>query len=215
MRGLTAERVDKIYSSYAPLYDRVFSKTFGPRVGRMVTELQIGPGDRVLELGFGTGLSLPYYPAGCSVVGIDLCGDMLREAYQERDRGVHERGYELELVEMDATRLAFADDSFDIVFGCFLATVVDDAPRLVEEMLRVVKPGGKAALVNHFRSENPVVGRSVQLLNPITKRLGWRTDLKLSWLEANSPMRVTRRFKMHTKVPDLFTFVFFEHEAAS
>lgn len=139
--------------------------------------MDCGPGERILEVGVGTGLSLPLYPQDVSVVGIDISRDMLDRA---RHRLARDRlAQAARLMMMDAENMAFEDDSFDKVVAMYVASVVPDPKRLVDEMRRVCKPGGRIFMVNHFHSRNPVLGGVERLLAPLSKQLGFRPDFSL------------------------------------
>ena len=128
-------------------------------------------GDRILEVGVGTGLSLPLYDHSVSVVGIDISPEML-----ERARALVKRrrlGNIEGLWEMDAERMVFPDNSFDKVAAMYVVTVVPDPIRLVREMRRVCKPGGELFIVNHFQNPNPVIGACERLLAPLSRYLGF------------------------------------------
>jgi phosphatidylethanolamine/phosphatidyl-N-methylethanolamine N-methyltransferase len=139
----------KLYSEFAPLYDKVFGKIFYSRLRRVIESLRIPRGAKVLEVGVGTGTSFPAYPRHCEVTGIDLAPDMLARARKKiRDNGwTH-----LKVLEMDALRLEFANDSFDYVMAFHVVTVVPDPIRMIEEARRVCRPGGRIVVVNHFTS---------------------------------------------------------------
>jgi phosphatidylethanolamine/phosphatidyl-N-methylethanolamine N-methyltransferase len=135
------------------------------------------PGERILEVGVGTGLSLPLYPQDVRVVGIDISRPMLEQA---RVRLARVRvDSHAQLMVMDAENMAFADDSFDKVVAMYVASVVPDPGRLVDEMRRVCKPGGQIFMVNHFHSRNLILGSLENLLAPLSKQLGFRTDFSL------------------------------------
>jgi phosphatidylethanolamine/phosphatidyl-N-methylethanolamine N-methyltransferase len=131
----------------------------------------------VLEVGVGTGISLDAYPAYVRVVGIDPSADMLARAVQ---RAYDNRLTNIELRQGDALNLAFPDSSFDWVTSFHVMTVVPDPIRMMKEMIRVCKPGGRIAIVSHFASENPVLFFFAGVINPITKLLGWTTRLRAS-----------------------------------
>ncbi len=162
---------DRFYDRFAGAYDLFFDHVF--REGRIesIRSMQLGPGDRVLEVGVGTGLNLPLYPGTVHVCGIDLSGPMLREA---RDRGLRPG---TELARMDATRLAFPDDCFDAVYAPYVVSVVPRPRALVAEMARVCRPGGVVVVVNHFGGQNPVRRWVEKRLSPLTTHVGFRLDL--------------------------------------
>ena len=134
------------------------------------------PGDCVLEVGVGTGLWLPLYPRGVRVTGVDISGPMLRHAEQRRRR---DRLEAVSLAEMDGEQLALADESFDKVVAMYVASVVPNPARLVAEMRRVCRSDDGLFFLNHFHSENPLVGRAERLLAPLSGLLGFRPDFAL------------------------------------
>src|SRR5918995_6242302 len=110
------EEIKRIYAGYSNVYDYIFKWFFTPRHQHVINSLNIGPHACVLDVGVGTGLSLPLYPRHCQVVGIDLSGDMLKKASKKvRKHGLTE----VSLLEMDASRLAYRDNTFDYVVAAF------------------------------------------------------------------------------------------------
>jgi phosphatidylethanolamine/phosphatidyl-N-methylethanolamine N-methyltransferase len=179
----------KLYSEFAPFYDRFFGKIFYSRLRYVIESLNIPRSARVLEVGAGTGVSFPAYPLHCEVVGIDLAPDMLARAQDK----IQEHGWShLRVMEMDAMNLEFPDDSFDYVMAFHVVTVVPDPIRMIQEAKRVCKPGGKIVIVNHFTSAFPPLGFLTEILDPVTRRLGWRTNLKLK------PFIQAAELKTHT-----------------
>lgn len=166
----------KLYSDFAPLYDKVFGKIFYSRLRRVIESLKIPPQAKVLEVGVGTGTSFPAYPRHCEVVGIDVAPDMLVRA---RRKIRENRWNHLQILEMDALDLKFPADSFDYVMAFHVVTVVPDPIRMIQEAKRVCRPGGHIVVVNHFTSESPLLGFFTEALDPVTRRLGWRTNLRL------------------------------------
>jgi phosphatidylethanolamine/phosphatidyl-N-methylethanolamine N-methyltransferase len=183
----------KLYAEFAPLYDKVFGKIFYSRLERVIEDLDIPPGAKVLEVGAGTGTSFPAYPSHCNVTGIDLAPDMLERARQK----IRENGWtHIHVREMNALDLDFPDNTFDYVMAFHVVTVVPDPIRMVEEAKRVCKPGGKIVIVNHFTSEVPLLGSFTEALDPITRWLGWRTDLKLKPFIRTTNLKVERVYKL-------------------
>lgn len=166
----------KLYSDFAPLYDKVFGKIFYSRLQRVIGSLKIPKGAKVLEVGVGTGTSFPAYPRHCEVIGIDLAPDMLARA---RRKIRENRWSHLQVLEMDALNLEFPADSFDYVMAFHVVTVVPDPIRMVQEAKRVCRPGGHIVIVNHFTSQSLLLGLLTEALDPVTRRLGWRTNLRL------------------------------------
>ena len=183
----------KIYSEFAPLYDKIFGKIFYSRLERVIENLDIPPGANVLEVGAGTGTSFPAYPTHCEVVGIDLAPDMLARARQK----IEDNGWEhLSVLEMNALDLEFPDSTFDYVMAFHVVTVVPDPVRMVAEAKRVCKPGGKIVVVNHFTSDFPLIGTLTEALDPLTRWLGWRTDLRLKPFIETTNLAVERVYKL-------------------
>ncbi|GIW98258.1 MAG: SAM-dependent methyltransferase [Pirellulaceae bacterium] len=191
-----------LYRQFAHAYDLAFQRFFAKGIEDAIGQLGVSPGQRVLEVGVGTGLSLPYYPAGISLTAIDLSPQMLQQAQRRAEQlGLEQVDFRC----MDALALEFADDHFDFVGAFHVVTVVPDPKRLAAEMWRVCKPGGKLVVVNHFRSPRPWIAPFIDMLNPVTQYLGWRTDLALDhWLEG-IPVEVERRYKLSPT--SLFTTV--------
>jgi len=183
----------KLYSEFAPLYDKIFGKIFYSRLESVIEDLDIPPGAKVLEVGAGTGTSFPAYPTHCQVTGIDLAPDMLARA----QRKIRDNGWtHLTVREMNALDLKFPDDSFDYVMAFHVVTVVPDPIRMIAEAKRVCKPGGKIVIVNHFTSDFPLLGSLTEALDPITRLLGWRTNLRLKPFIKTTNLPVERVYKL-------------------
>jgi phosphatidylethanolamine/phosphatidyl-N-methylethanolamine N-methyltransferase len=192
----------KLYSEFAPLYDRVFGKIFYNRLERVIEDLDIPPGAQVLEVGAGTGTSFPAYPTHCHVTGVDLAPDMLARARQK----ISENHWShLKVMEMNALDLKFPDNTFDFVMAFHVVTVVPDPVRMIAEAKRVCKPSGKIVIVNHFTSDVPVLGSLTKAMDPLTRWLGWRTDLQLKPFIAATGLTVEKVYK--TNKPSLYTVV--------
>ena len=172
--AVESRRVERVYTVLARVYDGFFDWALGPGRRRAVARLPIAPGESVLEVGVGTGLSLPLYPAGCHVTGIDISDAML-------DRAVARVGAlgraDVTLRRMDARHLAFADESFDHVLAPYVISVVPEPDKVLSEMRRVCRPGGTVVVVNHFASANLVIRFFERILTPASLWLGFRLDL--------------------------------------
>jgi len=191
----------KLYYEFSHLYDLVFARIFYRRIAAVIRSLAIPPGAKVLELGVGTGLSLGCYPTDCHVTGIDLAPEMLEHAQEKIDRnGWHH----LRVMAMDAMNLDLPDSAFDYVTGFHVISVVPDASRLMREAQRVLRPGGTLALINHFRSENPMLSAIDRGLEPLTRYWGWHT-LSRSTVFDGLPVQIDRVYK--TSRWSLFTIV--------
>jgi phosphatidylethanolamine/phosphatidyl-N-methylethanolamine N-methyltransferase len=194
--GIMAEieaHESKIYAEFAPLYDKIFGKIFYSRLEQVIENLDIPPGAKVLEVGAGTGTSFPAYPTHCDVIGIDLAPDMLTRARQK----IEDNGWaHLKVLEMNALDLKFSDNTFDYVMAFHVVTVVPDPVRMINEAKRVCKPGGRIVVVNHFTSDFPLLGSLTEALDPLTRWLGWRTDLRLKPFIATTNLSVERVYKL-------------------
>ncbi len=167
------EAVAKSYRRWAPVYDRTFGSITGRGRRRAVSHINSRSGS-VLEVGVGTGLSLPDYASHLSVTGIDFSHDMLAKAREkvreENLRHVHD------LRQMDARTLDFPDATFDTVVAMYLVSVVPEPEKVVAEMARVCKPGGQVLILNHFAREGGVLGRLERAFAPFADLLGWHSD---------------------------------------
>jgi phosphatidylethanolamine/phosphatidyl-N-methylethanolamine N-methyltransferase len=130
----------------------------------------------VLEVGVGTGLSLPHYPRDCHVTGIDISEAMLGQA---RERVEALGRTDIDLRVMDARELTYPEATFDHVLAPYVVSVVPEPRKVMAEMLRVCKPGGTIVVVNHFRHRNPAIRCCEGLLTPISQWIGFRLDLPL------------------------------------
>ncbi len=183
----------KLYAEFAPLYDKVFGKIFYNRLEHVIENLGIPPGAKVLEVGAGTGTSFPAYPLHCEITGVDLAPDMLARARQK----IQENSWShLRVMEMNALDLKFPDNTFDYVMAFHVVTVVPDPVRMIAEAKRVCKPGGRIVIVNHFTSEVPLLGSLTQALDPLTRWLGWRTDLRLKPFIKTTGLSVEKSYKL-------------------
>jgi phosphatidylethanolamine/phosphatidyl-N-methylethanolamine N-methyltransferase len=180
--GESSPRLDEkavlaAYSRWAPIYDWVFGKVFeaGRRAAVEVINRRSG---RLLEVGVGTGLTLPRYGKHLTVTGIDLSPEMLAVAKKRVDDA--KLTTVEDLVEMDATRLTFDDGSFDTVAVMYTITVVPHPDAVMAEVERVTRPGGEAIIVSHFASDSGLYKLVEGWLTPLTKKLGWRPDFPIS-----------------------------------
>jgi phosphatidylethanolamine/phosphatidyl-N-methylethanolamine N-methyltransferase len=194
--------VERVYEKLSKVYDLIFGPTLHP--GRLVAIERMGirPGDRILEVGVGTGINTSLYPSNCLMTGVDLSSSMLEKA---RERVAREGLRNVRLLEMDAQRLTFADDSFDIVYAPYLVSVVPDPVQVACEMRRVCKPGGKIIILNHFRSANPVLSRLERAISPFTVHIGFKSDLDLPAFLAQAGLQPVSIEKVN--VPKIWSLV--------
>lgn len=169
--------IEKVYRRYAKRYDFYFGALFQPGRKAVINRMHCQPGERILEVGVGTGLSLPLYPAGVQVTGIDISDEMLARARTRTARDGLE--HVAALLRMDAEHMHFHDDSFDKVVAMYVVSVVPSPAQLVAEMRRVCRPGGELYIVNHFQHANPFVSGIERLLAPLSRLLGFHPDFPL------------------------------------
>jgi phosphatidylethanolamine/phosphatidyl-N-methylethanolamine N-methyltransferase len=173
-----SDAVKAAYRRYANVYDVLFGPILKRGRRAAIEALYCRPGDRVLEVGVGTGLSLPLYPPYVRVTGIDLSREMLDKA---RVRAAREKLYNIEgLHEMDAEAMSFADASFDKIVAMYVVSVVEKPAQLLRELHRVCSPHGEIVIVNHMRSANPLLGAVEKGLARFSHTLGFHPDFQLS-----------------------------------
>jgi phosphatidylethanolamine/phosphatidyl-N-methylethanolamine N-methyltransferase len=195
------DSVERAYAFWAPVYDLVFGAVFdaGRRASIAAAELACGPrGGRILEVGVGTGISLPDYARVNSIVGIDLSEPMLRKAHERvAAQGLHNVET---LAVMDAKRLALPDKSFDVVVAQYVITAVPDPEATLDEFVRVIKPGGEIILVNHIGAEKGPRRVFEICFAPLARRLGWRPEFRFhrltDWATRHGGVRMIERRPM-------------------
>ena len=188
MKGkVTSESIQKAYRRYARYYDMVFGAVFHPGRNTAIEHLHCEAGDRILEVGVGTGLSLGIYPADVRVVGIDLSSHMLDRA-KARAHGLPQVE---DLILMDAQNMTFADNSFDKVVAMYIASVVPDVGQLVSEIRRVCKPGGEIIFLNHFQNKNRIIRNVEAVIQPLARHLGFHPDFPMEEFLAKTDFKVT------------------------
>lgn len=180
--------IEGFYTQLGPVYNFIYGKLLFNEGRRVAIQLLgIKPQQKILEAGVGTGLALPFYPKDCSVVGIDLSESMLAEARKL----IRVQGLEnTEVRYMDATKLDFPDNHFDGVLGNLFISATSRPVDALLEMKRVCKPGGTIVLMNHFRSDNLVVGSVEKVLDPFTtSAVGFRAALEMEPLLTAAGLR--------------------------
>ena len=180
--------VERAYDRWAPVYDLVFGPVFGRgRRAAIIATNRIG--GRVLEVGVGTGISLPQYASNVGVFGVDISAEMLRKARARVDklRLANVEG----LAVMDAEHLEFPDASFDVVMAQYVVTAVPNPEACLDELARVLKPGGELILLSRVSADKGLRHIVEKGLMPVVRRLGFRTEFAWSryaqWVEADRP----------------------------
>lgn len=201
MGDIDKQSVARAYARWAPVYDMVFGAVFdrGRRASIAAAERVCGAqGGRILEVGVGTGISLPDYARHNRLVGCDLSEPMLRKAYERVSS--HNLTNVEALAVMDASRLALPDRSFDVVVAQYVITAVPDPETTLDEFARVTKSGGEIVLVNHIGAESGPRWLFEQGFAPIARRLGWRPEFPFArltrWMERNGGVRLIERQPM-------------------
>jgi phosphatidylethanolamine/phosphatidyl-N-methylethanolamine N-methyltransferase len=194
--------VARVYENLASVYDFIFGPSLHPGRVHAIQRMGIKPGNRVLEVGVGTGINAGLYPRDCAVTGIDLSSSMLEKA---RDRIARKGIRNVRLVEMDAADLKFADEAFDIVYAPYLISVVPDPITVAREMRRVCRTGGRIIFLNHFRSPNRLLAYFERAISPFTVHIGFKSDLDLPAFLAQAELRPVSIEKVN--VPRIWSLV--------
>jgi phosphatidylethanolamine/phosphatidyl-N-methylethanolamine N-methyltransferase len=169
----------KVYRIWAKFYDKVYARMLA-RAQREAVEAAVRCGRDILEIGVGTGLTLPYFPPDKRVVGVDLSEDMLQVAGRKvRERGL---GAVTGLSVMDACRLGFPNESFDAVTAQFVITLVPSPEQALAEMDRVLRPGGEIVISSRLVDSEGAGAAFWSAVAPIAKAVGWSSDFKVNRL---------------------------------
>jgi phosphatidylethanolamine/phosphatidyl-N-methylethanolamine N-methyltransferase len=194
---LDKDAVAKAYARWAPIYDVVFGSVFERgRKASIAAAERIG--GRILEVGVGTGLSLPEYTWTNRVTGVDLSAPMLRKA---KARAREHRLTNVDgLAVMDARHLGFQDAVFDVVVAQYVITAVPDPEATLDEFARVLRPGGEIVLVNHLGAEIGPRAVFERAFAPLARRLGWQPEFRwqrlAQWAARHGGVRLIERRAM-------------------
>lgn len=198
--------VEKAYARWAPFYDVVFDKVMAAG-RRAAAEAAMRVGPRILDVGIGTGLELRYFRAAASVTGVDLSEPMLRKARERVQAGSMQ--HVIGLCVMDAARLGFADETFDVVVAPYVITVVPHPEATLDELMRVVRPGGEVVLVNHIGAERGPRAAFERWLARQTHHIGWRPEFPWAriadWCANRREVELAER--RHVQPFGLFTLI--------
>ena len=177
MSEMDASVVQAAYSRWAKVYDWTFGLLFSGARRRAIALMELEPGQRAIEVGVGTGLSLPLFPPSSRVVGVDFSRPMLEKAIGRL--GV-DGSAPATLVEGDGTRLPFADATFDAALAPFVVSAAPDPVSLLHDMHRVCRPGARIVVLNHFSPRSRLMAAIERGLSAATSRLlGFHTDFQL------------------------------------
>jgi len=182
-----SEHIKKVYSLYAWIYDAFFGKIF--EHGRYVAfnMMNVKPNETILEVGVGTGLSLPLYPKDAHVMGIDISQEMLDKAENKK------RYYGLSnvsLYNMDASFMSFANSTFDKVIASHVITVVPDPLKTLNEIKRVCKKDGEIFILNYTGCNNKIISRFEEFISPVRDKMGLGKYFDLDELLRNARLSI-------------------------
>ena len=188
------EMVGRAYDRWAPIYDLVFGGVFAKGRHAAIT-LTNKLGGRVLEVGVGTGISLPQYAANTRIFGTEISEAMLQKA---RQRVAEQRLTNVEgLAVMDAEKLEFPDNSFDVVMAQYVVTAVPNPEKALDEFARVLRPGGEIIILSRVSADAGMRRFIEQQLQPVVRQLGFRTEFAWSrytdWLARSKGMELVER----------------------
>jgi len=202
--GITKKRVQKVYGGGSPQYDSVMEVAWEPTTDRdeIIAWLEVKPGDKVAEFCVGTGLNLPHYPEGVDVVGIDFTKEMLDKA-REKAKTLPNN---VELHEMDATNTPFEDESFDAVLETYALCVAPHPRKVIAEMKRVCKKGGRVVIFDCVQSESLWSKIKQYLIKPYGIRFGiprgviiWDGTRDLQRMLEDTGLKVTKVKKINER----------------
>lgn len=189
--AVNPEAVKSSYARWAPIYDRTFGAATQVGRRRAVSHINSRRGAEVLELGVGTGLALPLYAADKRVTGIDFSEEMLAKAEdQVRAQGLD---HVEALRPMDARVLDFPDASFDHVAAMHVVSVVPEPEKVIDEIARVLRPGGHLVITNHFRRDAGALAWAERVSAPFANLLGWHSDFEISRVLGHPGLREVSR----------------------
>ena len=185
--------LESLYDKIAPIYNWTIGPSLEGARKKAIEFAQIQKGERVLEVGVGTGLTFRHLPKGIEFVGVDLSENMLAKAHKKERK----LGLNYELLKMDASKLTFPDESFDLVISAhFLSATSNPIPALLE-MKRVLKNSGRILLVNNFQKAEFLA----HFMEPLAHKFGFSMKLNLEELCLKSGLRVDDRIRASKVMP--------------
>lgn len=201
------------YSFIAPMYDHIFNRPLSEghqKMGSLMVKSRLkGRVIKILEVGIGSGLTLDHVPTRVEFTGIDVNEKMLSRAHKKaarlKNRTVH-------LKQMNAEKLSFSSNSFDLVLAPSVLSAMDQPMKAVKEMIRVTKKGGKIAVIVNLKQEGTLKSEMMKVLDPFTRKfLGFRLDLKLEDLQKFKSLRLIEKKEVNNLLGQkLSTYVLFE-----
>ncbi len=167
---MNIESVVKSWNRYSFTYDVIWGFFLSPGRRQVIEKMKLGEEDHVLEVGIGTGASLPLYNESTKVTGVDLSTKMLKVAHKRIKKQSIENA---EILEMNAEDLNFPDNHFSHVIAMYVVSVSPNPEKVIQELKRVCKPGGDIVILNHFSYENSLASRFEKILTPLSTKIGF------------------------------------------
>ncbi len=187
------EAVESSYARWAPVYDRTFGAVTDVGRRRAVSFINDRKG-HVLEVGVGTGLSLPHYGPEVRITGVDFSAEMLAKAQRKVDALDLQKRVDLQ--RMDARELAFENASFDTIAAMHVLSVVPEPEKVMAEIARVLKPGGKVVITNHFAKTTGVMAGLERVAAPMANLIGWHSDFKMDTILQEPSLQISELRKL-------------------
>ena len=187
------EAVESSYARWAPVYDRTFGAVTDVGRRRAVSFINDRKG-HVLEVGVGTGLSLPHYGPEVRITGVDFSAEMLAKAQRKVD--ALDLKKRVDLQRMDARELAFENASFDTIAAMHVLSVVPEPEKVMAEIARVLKPGGKVVITNHFAKTTGVMAGLERVAAPMANLIGWQSDFKMDTILQEPSLQIAELRKL-------------------
>ncbi len=180
------------YTFYTPFYD-VIAKVFKPYRKQSIDSLSIKDGSKVLIIGAGSGLDLEFLPENIDITAIDITPSMIREL----EKKAHELHLTVNAQVMDGADLGFNDSSFDYVILHLILAVIPNPIACIKETERVLRPGGKAAIMDKFIPDKRKRNLILHILNPLANLLATNLtrDIDLILNSTNLQKKSDIRFK--------------------
>lgn len=168
---MNIEAVVKSWNRYSFIYDLTWGLFLSPGRKHVIDKIQLGEDNHVLEVGIGTGASLPLYTDCTKVTGIDLSTKMLEVAHKRIKKHSIENA---EILEMNAEKLNFPDNHFTHVIAMYVVSVSPNPEKVIKELKRVCKPGGDIVILNHFSHRDTFMTKLEKMLTPLSTKIGFK-----------------------------------------
>ncbi len=178
-----------VYYIWSKFYDSFIDKPFEFNRNKVIKKLNIKKGNKILEIGVGTGLNIPYYPKNCFVIGIDISKSMLEKAKNKKSK------CKIQLKIENAEKTSYQNNSFDKVIATYVIRVTPNIKKVLNEISRVIKNNEIFVIVDEFKTNNKILN----LLDYIKVFLGWGRDYKIEELIKNTPWKII--FNKKLKAP--------------